>query len=198
MRPPNIGDRFARSNPIAISRRAESALYLQWGSVCQCIPPTPGCVSVGRDGQIPADRDGNYCRTQYRTVAITQGLSIAYTWNYPRMTLTTVLCRPRHWRGFHSLLSRNGVKLLLGKEFPSRREGPMAGPENSTRLRFGGFVVDLATGELFSHGVRVSLQDKPFQILALLLRRPKQLVSRSEIIRTVWPGLFIEGTCALT
>ena len=73
----------------------------------------------------------------------------------------------------------------------------MAGPENSTRLRFGGFVVDLATGELFSHGVKVSLQDKPFQILALLLRRPKQLVSRSEIIRTVWPGLFIEGDLCL-
>jgi len=73
----------------------------------------------------------------------------------------------------------------------------MAGPESSSRLRFGGFVVDLATGELFSHGVRVPLQDKPFQILALLLRRPKQLISRSEIIRTVWPGLFIEGDLCL-
>jgi len=73
----------------------------------------------------------------------------------------------------------------------------MVGPENSSRLRFGGFVVDLATGELFSRSARVPLQDKPFQILALLLRRPKQLVSRSEIIRTVWPGLFIEGDLCL-
>jgi DNA-binding winged helix-turn-helix (wHTH) protein/tetratricopeptide (TPR) repeat protein len=73
----------------------------------------------------------------------------------------------------------------------------MAGPANSNALRFGGFAVDLATGELFSHGVRVPLQDKPFQILALLLRRPKQLVSRSEIIRTVWPAVFIEGDLCL-
>ncbi len=73
----------------------------------------------------------------------------------------------------------------------------MAGPANSNTLRFGGFVVDLATGELFSHGVRVPLQDKPFQILALLLRQPKQLVSRNDIIRSVWPGLFIEGDLCL-
>lgn len=73
----------------------------------------------------------------------------------------------------------------------------MEGPANSSRLRFGGFAVDLATGELFNHGSRVPLQDKPFQILALLLRRPKQLVSRSEIIRTVWPGTFVEGDLCL-
>jgi serine/threonine-protein kinase len=73
----------------------------------------------------------------------------------------------------------------------------MAGPENSNCLRFGGFAVDLATGELSCHGARIPLQDKPFQILALLLRRPKQLVSRSEIIRTVWPDTFVEGDLCL-
>ncbi len=73
----------------------------------------------------------------------------------------------------------------------------MVGPANSDTLRFGKFVVDIATGELFCHGARVPLQDKPFQILALLLRHPKQLVSRGEIIRTVWPGIFIEGDLCL-
>lgn len=73
----------------------------------------------------------------------------------------------------------------------------MGGPANSDTLRFGKFVVDLGTGELFCHGTRVPLQDKPFQILALLLRHPKQLVSRSEIIRTVWPGIFVEGDSCL-
>ena len=73
----------------------------------------------------------------------------------------------------------------------------MDGPANSDTLRFGKFVVNIATGELFCHGARVPLQDKPFQILALLLRHPKQLVSRSEIIRTVWPGIFIEGDLCL-
>lgn len=67
----------------------------------------------------------------------------------------------------------------------------------SNGIRFGRFVVDLATGELFKNGVKVPLQDKPFQILALLLKRPNQLVSRQEIIRTVWPDTFVEGDLCL-
>jgi DNA-binding winged helix-turn-helix (wHTH) protein/tetratricopeptide (TPR) repeat protein len=64
-------------------------------------------------------------------------------------------------------------------------------------LRFGGFVVDLATGELFKHGAKVPLQDKPFQILALLLKHPNELLSRQEIIRTVWPDTFVESDLCL-
>jgi len=69
----------------------------------------------------------------------------------------------------------------------------MSGPISSNRVRFGGFAVDLATGELTSQGERIPLQNKPFQILALLLRRPKQLVSRSELSQSVWPDTFVEG-----
>lgn len=69
----------------------------------------------------------------------------------------------------------------------------MTEARKSNRLRFGDFAADLTTGELFHHGARVALQDKPFQILALLLQRPKQLVSRPEIIRNVWPDTFVEG-----
>jgi len=67
----------------------------------------------------------------------------------------------------------------------------------SSRLRFGEFVADLASGEVFKHGAKVPLQDKPFQILALLLARPKQLVSRQEIIRTIWSDTFVEGDLCL-
>ena len=73
----------------------------------------------------------------------------------------------------------------------------MAARDNSNRLRFGGFVVDLETGELFTHGVKVPLQDKPFHVLALLVRRPKQLVSRAEIIRSVWSDTYVEGELCL-
>jgi DNA-binding winged helix-turn-helix (wHTH) protein/tetratricopeptide (TPR) repeat protein len=69
--------------------------------------------------------------------------------------------------------------------------------DNSTRLRFGGFVVDLETGELFNHGVKIPLQDKPFQLLTLLVRHPKQLVSRAEIIRRVWSDTYVEGDLCL-
>lgn len=73
----------------------------------------------------------------------------------------------------------------------------MAETPKSNRLRFGEFVANLASGELFKHGVKAPLQDKPFQILALLLSRPKQLVSRQEIIRTIWPDTFVEGDLCL-
>jgi DNA-binding winged helix-turn-helix (wHTH) protein len=55
-------------------------------------------------------------------------------------------------------------------------------------LRFGPYEADLATGELKKDGARVSLQDKPFQILALLLRRPGELVTREELRAQLWPA----------
>ena len=39
-------------------------------------------------------------------------------------------------------------------------------------IRFGVFEVDLRTGELRKHGLRIKLRDQPFQILSLLLERP--------------------------
>lgn len=54
------------------------------------------------------------------------------------------------------------------------------------RLRFGPFEADVSTGELWKHGRRIKLQDQPFQILAILLARPGQLVSREELRQTLW------------
>jgi TolB-like protein/DNA-binding winged helix-turn-helix (wHTH) protein/Flp pilus assembly protein TadD len=55
-------------------------------------------------------------------------------------------------------------------------------------VRFGAFAVDLQTGELRKHGVKVRLQQKPFQILATLLERPRELVTREELRKRLWPG----------
>ncbi len=55
-------------------------------------------------------------------------------------------------------------------------------------LRFGVFEVDLRAGELRKHGVRIKLQDQPFQILALLLKRPGELVTREELRQELWPA----------
>ena len=61
------------------------------------------------------------------------------------------------------------------------------------RVRFGVFEADLATGELRTRGRRVPLQDQPFQILALLLRRPGEIVAREELERALWPAdTFVE------
>ncbi|HEY6988311.1 MAG TPA: winged helix-turn-helix domain-containing protein [Bryobacteraceae bacterium] len=54
-------------------------------------------------------------------------------------------------------------------------------------FRFGAFELDRSSGELRKHGVRIKLQEKPFQILLLLLERPGEIVSRQEIRSKLWP-----------
>lgn len=58
----------------------------------------------------------------------------------------------------------------------------------SRTLRFGPYEADLSTGELRRDGSKVSLQDKPFQILSLLVRRPGELVTRDELRSRLWPA----------
>lgn len=61
--------------------------------------------------------------------------------------------------------------------------------EHSTGiLRFGLYEVDLRAGELRKSGIRVRLQEQPFQVLALLLRQPGELVTREEIQQEIWGG----------
>jgi DNA-binding winged helix-turn-helix (wHTH) protein/Tol biopolymer transport system component len=63
----------------------------------------------------------------------------------------------------------------------------------NTRLGFGTFEVDLVRQELSRRGTPVHLQDKPFQILAFLLERPGEIVTREELQERLWPnGTFVE------
>jgi DNA-binding winged helix-turn-helix (wHTH) protein/tetratricopeptide (TPR) repeat protein len=55
-------------------------------------------------------------------------------------------------------------------------------------LRFGFFEVDLRAAELRKHGVRIKIQEQPFHILALLLDRPGDIVSREELRQELWPA----------
>ena len=56
----------------------------------------------------------------------------------------------------------------------------------SRRVAFGAYEADLQSGELRKHGIRLRLQAQPFQILAMLLDRPGELVTREEICQKVW------------
>jgi TolB-like protein/DNA-binding winged helix-turn-helix (wHTH) protein/Flp pilus assembly protein TadD len=56
------------------------------------------------------------------------------------------------------------------------------------RLRFGVFEVDLRAGELRKHGLRIRLQEQPFQLLATLLERAGQVVTREELQKKLWPA----------
>jgi TolB-like protein/DNA-binding winged helix-turn-helix (wHTH) protein/Flp pilus assembly protein TadD len=55
-------------------------------------------------------------------------------------------------------------------------------------VRFGAFEADLQAGELRKQGLKIKLQDQPFQILAMLLERPGELVTREEIRQRLWPA----------
>ena len=56
------------------------------------------------------------------------------------------------------------------------------------RLRFGVFELDLRAGELRKHGLRVRLQEQPFQVLAALLGKPGEVVTREELQKKLWPA----------
>jgi Tol biopolymer transport system component/DNA-binding winged helix-turn-helix (wHTH) protein len=64
----------------------------------------------------------------------------------------------------------------------------MSGPAvNPKSLQFGLFELDLETRELRKSGVRIKLQDQPFQILAMLLERSGEIVTREELQKRLWP-----------
>ena len=48
-------------------------------------------------------------------------------------------------------------------------------------LRFGTFEVDVCAGEVRKQGVRIKLQEQPFQVMKILLQRPGEVVSREEL-----------------
>jgi Tol biopolymer transport system component/DNA-binding winged helix-turn-helix (wHTH) protein len=59
-------------------------------------------------------------------------------------------------------------------------------------LQFGVFEVDLAQGELRKHGQKIKLQERPFQLLAALLERPGQVVTRDELVRRLWSDTLVD------
>src|ERR1700730_5391670 len=60
-------------------------------------------------------------------------------------------------------------------------------------IRFAVFEVDLESAELRKHGIKIKLQQKPFQILALLLERPGEVVTREELQRRLWASdVFVD------
>lgn len=65
----------------------------------------------------------------------------------------------------------------------------MAVPQNNRKVaRFGLFELDLSAGELRKSGVKLRLQGQPFQVLALLLERAGEVVTREELQQKLWPS----------
>jgi TolB-like protein/DNA-binding winged helix-turn-helix (wHTH) protein/Tfp pilus assembly protein PilF len=60
---------------------------------------------------------------------------------------------------------------------------PVAG-----RLRFGVFEMDLPAGELRKHGLKIRIQEQPFQVLAMLVQNAGKVVTREDRQKKLWPA----------
>ena len=62
-------------------------------------------------------------------------------------------------------------------------------PASSSRqVRTGFFEIDLASGQLHKNGRKLPLQEQPFRVLAILLERPGEVVTRQELQARLWPA----------
>ena len=62
----------------------------------------------------------------------------------------------------------------------------------SRKIRFDLYEADLEAGELSKNGSKVKLSGQPFQVLAILLERPGQVVTREELQKRLWPDTFVD------
>src|SRR6266403_702865 len=64
----------------------------------------------------------------------------------------------------------------------------MSGDSSSSIIRFGRFELNLRAGELRRRGQKIKLQEQPLQVLATLLERPGEVVTREELRSKLWPA----------
>jgi cholera toxin transcriptional activator len=58
-------------------------------------------------------------------------------------------------------------------------------------VRFGAFEVSFETRELRKHGMRIQLEEKPFQILEMLIESAGELVRRKTLCEKLWPDTYV-------
>src|ERR1700739_634390 len=89
------------------------------------------------------------------------------------------------------------IRFVLEFAPPAPGELPMPTSE-SRQLRelyeFGPFRIDPEKETLLRAGEPVPLQPKTFQILLVLVRHNRELVSKDDLMKTVWPDTFVEET----
>jgi DNA-binding winged helix-turn-helix (wHTH) protein/Tol biopolymer transport system component len=71
-------------------------------------------------------------------------------------------------------------------------------PASSQLIRFGLYEVDLTVRELRRNGAVIKLQDRPFEVLAVLLERPGDVITRDEFRRRLWSAdTFVDFDASL-
>ena len=61
----------------------------------------------------------------------------------------------------------------------------------SSLVRFGAFEVSFESRELRKHGMRIQLEEKPFQILETLIESAGQVVRRKTLCEKLWPDTYV-------
>src|SRR5437667_7970966 len=77
--------------------------------------------------------------------------------------------------------------------------GPVAAEDNQMNhikrtaplVRFGAFEVNLVSREVRKYGMRIRLEEKPFQILEMLLVDTGQVVTRKALRERLWPDTVV-------
>jgi DNA-binding winged helix-turn-helix (wHTH) protein len=64
--------------------------------------------------------------------------------------------------------------------------------DSAELVRFATFEVDLCSGEVRKGGVKLKLSGQPFQVLAILLERAGEVVTREELQKRLWPDTFVD------
>jgi len=59
-------------------------------------------------------------------------------------------------------------------------------PPRADRMRVGSFEIDLRAAELLRNGVKVRLQEQPLRVLVALLENPGEVVTREQLLDSVW------------
>src|SRR5712672_1551964 len=81
--------------------------------------------------------------------------------------------------------SRNWTRKVLNF---GHVEVPVSANSPTRVIRFSTFEVNLHTGELRQRGQKIKLQEQPLQVLAALLERPGEIVTREELRSKLWPA----------
>ncbi len=84
-------------------------------------------------------------------------------------------CSRKRWAVVHFVPSEPNLSMLEDDQL--RR-----------RFVFGVFELDPRSGELRKHGLRVRLQEQPFQVLAMLVEHSGEVITREELQKRLWPA----------
>ena len=72
-------------------------------------------------------------------------------------------------------------------------DSPVNPGTNQDVIRFGLFELNARAGELRKSGIRIKLQEQPFQILLMLLEQPGEVVTREDLQKRLWhQDLFVD------